>query len=99
MKKVLLMILLLSISSCGSLKVTALGCRNQGDWGGSLEEVRNGHEIKVTQIYYIWNEDQEVRIKDILKKNRIDCLDVKKIWVDVKMKYLVKRELTLHILK
>lgn len=99
MKNVLLIFLVIFLSSCGSLKLSAQGCKNQGVWQEETSKNNNSTDLKVTEVYYVWNTEQEVKIKDFVKRKGIDCKDIKKMWISIKSKYLVERELSLYIQK
>lgn len=98
MKYCLLLLALLFFSSCGSLKVSPQGCRSTGLWGDIPEEGK-GNEKKITGEYYVWNVDYEVKLRDLLKTAGMDCRDVKKIRMEIKSVFFVKRELTVFVSK
>ncbi len=99
MKFLLLLLSLFFVSSCGSLRVSPLGCKSPGYWGDEPELGKMNREIKVSDSYLIWNADYEVKLRDLLKANKIDCADVKKMRIEIKSVFFVKRELNVFITK
>lgn len=97
--KMLGLIFVLLLTSCGALKLSPTGCRGDGVWGDKIEEGKKDTELKFTEEYYVWNVDYEVRLKDFLKKRNIDCSEIKKIRVNFKSVFFVKRELTVFVQK
>ncbi|MBC7538206.1 MAG: hypothetical protein H7281_05260 [Bacteriovorax sp.] len=98
-RKGLILGLLFLVSSCGSLKLSPTGCRSDGVWGDKIEAGKQDTELKFTEEYYLWNVDYEVRLKEFLKKRNIDCSEIKKLRVNIKSVFFVKRQLTVFILK
>jgi hypothetical protein len=92
-KALLVLFILIFSSSCGSLKVSPKGCKTQGHWGETSEE------IKVSEEFYVWNADNEVKLRDFLKKKGIECSDVKKVRVEIKSVFFVSRELSVFVSK
>ena len=99
MKFLLRLLILFLVSSCGSLRVSPLGCKSPGYWGDEPELGKENHEIKVSGSYMIWNVDYEVKLRDLFKANKIDCADVKKMRMEIKSVFFVKRELNVFIIK
>lgn len=91
--------LLFLVTSCGALKLSPMGCSGDGVWGASSFEGKQDSELKFTENYYVWNVDYEVRLKDFLKKRNINCKEIKKMRVNIKSVFFVKRELTVFIQK
>lgn len=92
-------LLLSCVSSCGSLRLLPQGCQTNGVWGQKIEEGKAGSEIALTQTYYVWNMDQEVKLKKFLKEKNIECSEVKEMRVEIKSTFFVKRELIVFIQK
>lgn len=93
----LVLFILVFISSCGSLKVSPIGCKTDGIWGDT--SLLDKEEIKVSEEFYVWNVDHEVRLKDFLKKKGIECSEVKKMRVEIKSVFFVSRELSVFVSK
>lgn len=87
--------LLFLVSSCGSLRLSPKGCASNGIWGDKAFLF----DLKFSEEYYVWNVDHEVRLKEFLKKRNIDCNEIKKMRVEIKSVFFVKRELSVFILK
>jgi hypothetical protein len=92
--RVIVLGFLLILSSCGVLVVNPKGCRDIGFWAGPGE-----NEEKFTEQYFVWNQDHEVQLKEFFKKRNINCSEIKKMRVDFKSVFFVKRELTVFIQK
>jgi hypothetical protein len=86
--------LLIFLSSCGSLKVIPNGCQSNGNWSKNIEK-----PIVLTETYYIWNMDQEIRLKNFLKERAINCNEVKELKISIASEFFVKRILSIHISK
>jgi hypothetical protein len=91
--------LLFLVTSCGALKLSPTGCPGDGVWSANTIDGKQSAELSFTEDYYIWNMDYEVRLKDFLKKRNIDCREIKKMRVNIKSVFFVKRELTVFIQK
>lgn len=89
-----LLFLLCFLSSCGALKINPRGCFTDGVWGAKSE-----NEISFTKSYYVWIDDYELRLRDFFKEQKIDCRDIKKIHVNIKTVFFVKRDLTITVPK
>ena len=87
------------LSSCGSLRLLPQSCHSNGIWGQKIEEGKAGTEIALSETYYVWNMDQEVKLKEFFKEKNIECHDVKEMRVEIKTTFFVKRELTVFIQK
>jgi hypothetical protein len=87
------------IVSCASLRLTPHGCKSEGVWGAMPEEWKKKEELKLTEEYFVGTTDKEVKLNDILKKNKISCSEVKYIRVEIKSVFFVKRELKIFIIK
>ncbi len=100
-KALLVLFILVFSSSCGSIKVSPRGCKTQGVWANNPEDAKLDakEEIKVSEEFYVWNADYEVRLRDFLKKKGIECSDVKKMRVEIKSVFFVSRELSVFISK
>lgn len=92
--KAFLILVLLFVTSCGSLKLSPKGCRTQGLWGDV-----GSPEVAFREVYYVWNIDHEVRLKDFLKAHQLDCSEIKKMRVEMKSVFFVRRELTIFVQK
>jgi hypothetical protein len=91
----------MTLASCGSLKLSPEGCESNGLWGersvdAKLEEE---DEFVYSQEYSVWIEDLTVSLQDFLMDRGIECHDVKKLRVQMKSVFFVKRELTVFIKK
>ena len=88
--------------SCGALKVSPKGCQGEGIWSGPIDNIdnrANTSENSFTEIYYVWNFDYEVRLKEFLDKRKINCREIKKMRVNISSVFFVKRKLTVFIQK
>ncbi|MFA6238732.1 MAG: hypothetical protein WC635_15460 [Bacteriovorax sp.] len=99
LKKIFLILTFLTLASCGSLKLTPKGCRTGGQWGDGTEKGNAVKELSFSEVYYVWNVDYEVRLKEFLNERKIDCAIVQKIRVEMKSIFFVKRELTVFVQK
>ena len=95
----LFLLILLILSSCGSLKLSPFGCHGDAIIGDLPVEGKPNTELQFTETYYVWNMDYEVRLKDFLKTKNISCNEVKKMRVTIKSLFFVKRVLTVYIQK
>ena len=87
------------ITACGSLKISPLSCKTEGVWGEKPIGRMAANELALSEEYYIWNMDKEIRLKEFLKKRNIDCHDIKKMRVTIKSIFFVKRELIVFVQK
>lgn len=99
LRNVLLLGLMSSFVSCGSLKLSPQGCRTNGLWGKMVEAGIADKEIAISEEFYVWNVDHEVKLKDILKAHQVDCSEVKKLRVQMRSVFFVKRELSIFVEK
>ena len=99
MKKIFLLLALLFFSSCGSLKLSPQGCRTDGYWGEAIPLGKSGREIKLSSVYYVWNVDYEVKLKQLLEEHKIDCSEIKSMRIEISSSYFIKRELTVFVQK
>lgn len=99
MKIVFFILSLMAFVSCGSLKLSPKGCRTDGYWGDREEKGNVVSELSFSEEYYVWNVDHEVRLKEFLGKHRIACSEVKRLRVQMKSVFFVKRELTVFVQK
>ena len=90
---------LMMLASCGSLRLTPKGCHSDGTWGERTPLGKLDKETSFREVYYVWNLDQEVKLSDFLKKRKIQCNEIKKIRVQIKSVFFVKRELTVFVQK
>lgn len=97
MKWIIFPFILIIFTSCGSLTLNPTGCRSNGVWGRTPKN--SEAEIKLSEVYYVWTSDYEVRLRDFLQKEKIDCMDVKKIRIEMDSVFFVKRELKVFVLK
>lgn len=89
-------------SSCGALRVKPTGCLGEGQWSSlpSNTELKNSEsEIILSQNYYVWLNDYEVRLKDFLKNRNIDCRKISRMHINMKSVFFVKRELRVFVQK
>ena len=82
-------------SSCGSLRLSPIGCQGDGLWS---EKPLTG-ELSITETYYVLNFDREIRLKEFLEKRNINCRAIKKMYVKIDNVFFVKRELTVFVQK
>ncbi|MGZ3789495.1 MAG: hypothetical protein ACXVLQ_13280 [Bacteriovorax sp.] len=99
MRKATLLFFLLFLCSCGALSVSPLGCRSEGSWGDGSSLGGPVEEMKLSEEYYVWNDDYEVRLKDFLKRHHVNCSEVKKLRVQINSVFFVKRELNIFIVR
>lgn len=90
---------LVGLVSCGSLKIAPQGCRSTGVWGTMVAEGKTTEELVLTESFFVWNLDHQVRLVDFLKEHKIECRDVKSLRVQVKSSFFVKRDLTVFVQK
>lgn len=90
---------LMFLVSCGSLRLSPRGCRSDGVWGDRIPEGKMSDELSFSEVYYVWNVDHEVKLSDFLKKRKIECSEIKKIRVEMKSVFFIKRELTVFVQK
>ena len=99
MKNLFLITTLFLIFSCGSLKLLPQGCHTEGIWGQKSAVNSSEQLLSFTKEYYVWNVDEEVRLKDFLKEMKVNCDEVKEMHVEIKSIFFVRRELTVYVLK
>ena len=96
--RVRILLLLVLVSSCGSLNLVPRGCKTEGVWGEELGY--NPHtEVIIDKNYYVWFFDKELKLKDILNEQKIECSDVKKLRVELRSAFFVKRDLKIILEK
>lgn len=98
-KNALLCFFLLAFASCGSLRVLPNGCRTDGTWGDHPIEAHGGSEIQIHESYFIFFDDHEVKLKDLVKEAYLECNEIKKIRVEMHSSLFIKRELNIYITK
>jgi hypothetical protein len=97
--RLVIVLFLVILTSCGSLKITPKGCRTSGLWGNQSLEDKNLREFSFTQEYYVWNTDQIVKLKDILADNKMSCDEVKNLHLEIRSEFFIKRIVTVYIQK
>lgn len=90
-------VFLMTLTSCGSLNLNPRGCRTDGVWGERNFDGRPATESAYSETYYVWARDHEVRLRDFLLKRKIECSDVKRMRIEMKSAFFVKRELTVFV--
>ena len=104
----LLVTLLLSLTSCGSLRVNPKGCQTDGVWGsnpkatraitkGEIEEEKS-IDLKASENFLVFY-NRDLRLRDLLEEHNIKCGEVKKIRVAVTTKWFFIREVSLKVVK
>ncbi len=79
MNKLFLLLTLLSIVGCSSLKVSPRGCKNEGLWGKET----GVYEDKIEKSYFAVFIDREVNLKDI-----VDCKNLSEIKIEIERSFL-----------
>jgi hypothetical protein len=107
MKKIVLCVLFL-LSGCGSLKVTPKNCKTNAEWSaGPATKREMTHEeqqdekvidLRAKDEFYVFS-DREIRLRDILEEHGIKCEEVKKLRVEIKTSWFIKREVLLKVVK
>lgn len=97
MKCLVIFCVLMSITSCGALRVNPQGCRTNGEWSDGMDEGKPAVESSYSQEYYVWNADQDVKLLNFLKERKVDCSELKKIRMKMESVFFVKRKLTVFI--
>ena len=96
MKSIFIIFTLLSLCSCGTLKISPQGCKTQlGVWGDD----KFSSDMTVKKKFRIWFSDVETKISQILKENNSNCAQVEKIRVIIEQKFFIDRIVTLEIKK
>ena len=90
---------MLSLVSCGSLRIIPNGCHTEGIWGAKPIEAHAGSEIQVHEGYFIFFDDHEVKLKDLVKEVFLECKEIQKIRVEVESVFFIRRELNIFITK
>ena len=90
--RIVFLLLLFFVSSCGSLSLVPRGCKTDGIWGEDLG-YNDFKEVIINKSYYVWFFDLELKLKDILKEQKIECSSVKKLRVEMRNTFFVKRDL------
>jgi len=80
------------MSSCGSLRITPQDCHTSGVWGDKIV-----NEVKISDNFFVWNNDLEIQLKDLLKLKDIDCTNVKKLRLEVKSFFLINKEVSIYV--
>ena len=99
MKIILVGLLLFTLCSCGSLRVIPNGCRTEGTWGDLPMEAHGGCEIQIHEGYFVFFDDHEVRLKDLVKEAYLECHEIKKIRMEMQTFFFIKRELNIYLTK
>ena len=97
----LFFIILVALTSCGSLKLNLTGCETNGQWSEKpfFSKENETSELSFTEEYYLWGNDLTVNLEDFLKWKKMDCHDVKKLRVQINSIFFVKRQLIVFINK
>ncbi|AUN98107.1 hypothetical protein DOM21_10740 [Bacteriovorax stolpii] len=108
MKKVMLVMALVMLSGCGSLRINPKSCKTNALWGtnplSSREITREEIEeekvidIKAREQFYVFY-DRDLRLRDLLEEHGIKCEEVKKIRVEMTTKWFFVREIALKVVK
>ena len=99
-KLVFLMTFFISLTSCGTLRVSPQNCKtNDGVWGDSKRDYIQATEMKYSKTYNVFFTNLDVRLRDFLKEFNIKCSEVKKIRMDIKSTFFVSRTLDVYIEK
>jgi hypothetical protein len=97
---IFLIFVCLTLASCGTLRVTPQNCKtNNGLWGDSKRDYIQASEFKFSKTYMIYLTNVDIRLRDFLKEFNVKCTDVKKLRMDVKTTFFVKRTLDVYIEK
>lgn len=97
----LLIIIILALTSCGSLKLNVVGCETSGQWGEKPMPSNESAspELLFSEEYYLFGRDVDVNLKDFLLEQKMDCHEIKKLRVQIESTFFVKRKLVVFIKK
>lgn len=95
-QRLLCIITLIFMSSCGTLRFSPQGCKTSGYWG-SVSEKRAEQEESFSEDYYVLTMDREIRLSDFLKERGVSCSSVKKVRLQLGSAFFIKRKLTVFV--
>ena len=81
-----MILMVLSLTSCGSLTITPRACKTKAIWGNS-----DPNELSIKEDYYLYFDNEEVLLKDILTKNNIKCDQINTLRVKIHSSFFIKR--------
>ena len=81
----------LLLTSCGSLTLSPSGCPNKGLWGSEQK-----NEVLITEDYYLWGDDTDIRLHDFLDQHGVKCEQIKSLRVKITTTFFVKRTVEVY---
>lgn len=106
--RMVLVLTMVFLTGCGSLKITPRSCKTNAIWGTNPESTREITreeleeeqviDIKARELFYVFY-DRELRLRDLLEEHGIKCEEVKKLRVQIKTSWFFVREVFLKVVK
>ena len=94
LRQILALVVCLFFSSCGGLTVSPSACKTSGIWGSNKSF--DDEEKMVSETYYVVTTDTDVKIKDILSKNKIKCDRLNTIRIKIVSTFFIKQEVRIY---
>ncbi len=82
-----LLFLNLFLVGCGNLIITPRGCQSEGVVGSKVDK----YDKKLKLTYYLFIDDLELKLKDLVK-----CQSIDKINIELTRKFFVKHTVVIH---
>ena len=108
MKTLVMLIVLVSASSCGTLRINPRSCKTYAvwgnspdfNWGVSRDELENEKviDLKMKETFIVFY-NRDLKLRELLEDHGIKCEDVKKVRVKIKTSLFFMREISLKVVK
>lgn len=108
MRSFLVVMSLVFLTGCGTLRINPKSCKTNAVWGASpassreitREELEEEKviDIKASEEFYVFY-DRDIRLRDLLEEHGIKCEEVKKIRMEIKTSWFFLREVSMKVVK
>lgn len=102
------MVLVLSATGCGALRINPKSCKTDAVWGTSPNAVRGITreeqeeerviDIKAKEQFFVFY-DRDIRLRDLLEEHGIKCEEVKRLRLVMNTSWFFWREVSLKVVK